>query len=1049
MDLKNNPETVLFLEETIFPNIYNENTVLFLGAGFSFTKEKNYLGSTLINYYQDKLGVDLETRDLVEFVDRASRLDNFSRAQFDQYVKGLLQKLKPEATHKKIVSMGWRQIVTTNLDLLIENAFADIQGKTEEYKEIVPIRSIQEYQKTTSNDQIKYIKLNGCLSDISKYKMVFSSQDFLENKRIYNDVISNFSSLTNDVCFLSIGYSFTDGISKRLLSELNKNNLKNDRKVFNVDPFPNEAIIPFLLENNIITIRMTAEEFFNHYQTWIDAKYKRQEHKISKTYYTNDNPVQINLQLRLRLINKLKQLHIRNKEYVKAENYYKGEEPNYSVILDNYDVVKKEVNKAIIDNVLISKIASNLIPVNFIVGDNGIGKSTSTLRAINNLQTNHGYIAFELIDINGIRAQDLEELFSASSSENIILLTDNIERHTFFKELMAFRLMLSEYQFNRNISILAPIRDNVLEKYLRNYKYQNINKIPVNHSLSNEEIIDLISKLKVHKLITVRDKQEEKRVIDKIKKSYNSDPYVTMLSLIENSTLLRAISDNLSQINDDAKIAFEFTSLLYQFKIPMPASILKKIINVDWEEFKDNILKVDCKGLLLNHITRPEDIKEDLVFKTKHRIISARFIENKYKNEDSLLKSFLKIVRVLNPNEEHAKIAVDLFKAIKRQNVFSEKDKLFKLYDEASLIFTSHPAFNIHYARNLQQRRNITSLKKAAERLMHVDSLADKRNIPITHTRGVIDFEIARYYHKEGDSYTRDEYLENAKEFFEIKRVLDPFSSYSYYDFIAMELWKIKELELDSEEILKQHLIVQDLFVKAYESVVENTEYIEKLRSKYVNEIRINQFSKVEIIKQIEDLYANPDTRVLALIFKLNSLENDILDFGNKILPNLTVNNIIEELDDYSHLDIAKKALFNYYCNRLYDVDSRMALNKFNAEHMEELDFFKYHFYSFIKECYNQQYSYANNHLKALKKEYKYLNPAIQEYWIDSDTLKPRMFVCTIKSEIGYKVYIPKLGGEFYRYKTELETTKGKQFYCQIIFTVRGIRVEILGEKVD
>ena len=258
MDLKNNPETVLFFEETIFPNIYNENTVLFLGAGFSFTTEKNYLGSTLINYYQDKLGVDLETRDLVEFVDRASRLDNFSRAQFDQYVKGLLQKLKPEATHKKVVTMGWRQIVTTNLDLLIENAYADVQGKTEEYKEIVPIRSIQEYQKTISNDQIKYIKLNGCLSDISKYKMVFSSQDFLENKRIYNDVISNFSSLTNDVCFLSIGYSFTDGISKRLLSELNKNNFKNDRKVFNVDPFPNEAIIPFLLEHNIITIRMTA-----------------------------------------------------------------------------------------------------------------------------------------------------------------------------------------------------------------------------------------------------------------------------------------------------------------------------------------------------------------------------------------------------------------------------------------------------------------------------------------------------------------------------------------------------------------------------------------------------------------------------------------------------------------------------------------------------------------------------------------------------------------------------------------------------------------------
>lgn len=1048
MDLINNSETVQFLEESLFPNIYNENTVLFLGAGFSYTKEKNYLGSTLIDFYQDKLGLDLETRDLVEFVDRASRLDDFSREQFDQYVKGLLQNLKPDSTHKKVVALGWRQIVTTNLDLLVENSYADIRGKTEEYKEIVPIRSVQEYHKTISNDQIKYIKLNGCLSDISNYKMVFSSQDFANNKKFYNDVITNFSSLTTDVSFLSIGYSFTDGISKRLLFELNKNNLKNDRKVFNVDPFPNEAIIPYLLENNVITIRMTGEEFFNYYQNWIDEKYKRQEHKIPKAYYkANDIPIQINTQLKLRLLNKLKQLHIRNKEFVRPENYYKGEEPNYSVILDNYDVIKKDVNKSIVDNVLKSKIENNLIPLNFIVGDNGIGKSTSTLRAINNLQTNNGYVAFELIDINGIRAQDLEELFNASSSENIILFADKIERHTFFKELMSFRLMLSEYQFNRNIFILAPISDNVLEKYLRNYKYQNIYKTYVNHSLSNDEINDLVNKLKAYKLITVRDKQEEKRVVDKIKRTYDSDPYVTMLSLIENSTLLRTIADNLCQINDDAKTAFEFTSLLYQYRIPMPASVLKKIINVNWQEFKDNILKVDCKGLLLSHLTRPEDIKEDLVFKTKHRIISAKFIENKYKNEDTLLKAFLRIIRVLNPNDEHAKIAIDLFKAIKRNNVFSEKDKLFKLYDEAAIIFTNHPTFNIHYARNLQQRRNIISLKKAEERLMLVDSLMDKRNISITHTRGIIDFEIARYYHKEGDYYYRDEYLENAKEFFEIKRAIDPFSSYSYYDFLTLELWKIKELKLDSEEILKQHLIVQDLFVKAYESVIENTEYIERLRSKYVNDIKINQFSKVEIIKQIEELYNNSDTRVLALIFKLNSLENDILDFGNKILPNLTVSNIIQELEDYSHLDIVKKSLFNYYCNRLFDVGARMAMNKFNTDQMEAIDFFKYHFYSFIKECYNQQFSYANSHLKSLKKEYRYLNPAIQEYWIDNETLEAKIFNCIIKSEVGYKVYIPLLGGDFYRFKADFEFLKGKQFYCKIIFTVRGIRVEIIGEK--
>lgn len=1049
MHLKNDEESVQYLEEIIFPNIYNENVILFLGAGFSYTKEKNYLGATILNYYQELLKVDLETKDLVEFVDRASRLDSFSRNQFDQYVNKLLQKLNPEEAHQKVVTMGWRQIVTTNLDLLLENAYSQIIGKSEEYKEIIPIRSVSEYQSSVSNDQIKYIKLNGCLSDISKYKMVFSTQDFSENKQFYNLVLSNFSSLSNDVSFLSIGYSFTDGISKRLLTELNKNNLKNDKKVFNVDPFPNEAIIPYLEENNVITIRMTAAEFFGHYDNWMIEKFKRTEKKLPKAYFKgNENTLQINTRLKLRLINKLKQLHKNNQnDFLRPENYYKGEEPNYSIILDGHDVLKKDLTKKIIDSIKASKIVNNLIPVNFIVGSHGIGKSTSAYRALSELQSNHGYTAFELIDINGLRAQDLEELFNASSTENIVLLADNVERHIFFKELMNFRLSLSEYQFNRNISILAPIRENMLEKNLKAYSYQNTSKIIADHELTNEEIDDLIGKLKKYKLITVRDKHEENKIKNQIKTNYNSDPYVTMLSIIENSTLLRAVSDTLSLINSEAQIAFEYTSLLYQYKIPMPASIMKKIINMDWDEFKNNILKVDCKGLLINKMSAPSDIKEDLVFTTKHRIISSKFILSKYKSEDKLIKAYLKIVHSLNPNDEHAKLIIDLVKALKKDRIFTKQDKIAKLYDEAAKIFITNPIFNIHYAMNLQSRNNISALMKASERLMQVDSSIDYRNHSITHRRGVLDFNIAKHYHKEGNTYLRDEYLDSAREFFEIKRSVDPFSSYSYYDFLVLEIWKIQHLDMLEDEVLRQHIVIQDLFLKAYESVIENADFILRLRSKYVNEIKSNQFSKAEILKQLEELYANSETRVLALIFKLNTLETSIFDFGENFLPQMNSEDIVEELESYNHLDIVQKALFDYHCNRLFNIDSRMALNNINQDQFEKENYFKYHYYSFIKECYNLQFAYGEKHLESLRREFRYLNPSVQEIWVDEDSKSPKKFIGIIKNDSLYKIYIHILGKAFLCLKSDFKIVKGQEYYCNIIFTVRGIRVKLLGEK--
>ena len=1041
-------ELIEYLENHIFPKISAENAVLFLGAGASYTKEKNFLGSTILNYYQEKLQVNLETTDLVEFVDRASRLDTFSRQQFDQYVVQLLQKLKPEETHKKIVSMGWRQIVTTNMDLMLENAYSDILGKSEEYKEIIPIRNISEYQSILSGDQIKYIKLNGCLSDISKYKLVFSTDDFNKNKQLYNLVLSNFSTLTNDVCFLSIGYSFTDGISKRLLLELNKNNLKNDRKIFNIDPFPNEALVPFLEEQNVITIRMTAVDFFKHYDKWEQEKYARTEKKLPKAYFKkNEYAVQINTRLKLRLLNKVQQLHKNNfTSNIRPEKFYKGEEPNYSVIIGDYDISKKNLTKKIINVILESKIQKNLIPVNFISGSHGIGKSTSSLRAIHELQANHNFVAFELTEINGIRAQDLEELFKASDCENIILYADNVERHIYFKELMNFRLSMSEYQFNRKISILAPIRDNMLEKNLRAYTYANINKIDAEHHLSEPEIDELISKLKEYKLINVRDKVEENRIKQLIRGQFNSDPYVTMLSLIENSTLIRAITETLSQINKEAQTAFEYTSLLYQYKIPMPASILKKIINMDWGDFKKNILQIDAKGLLINEIETPIDIKEDLVFRTKHRIISAKFIENKYKSEDKLLKSYLQIVRCLSPSDEHAKITIDLLKALFKNKTFEKIEKIDKLYDEASHIFSLNPLFNIHYAMNLEYRRDITSLHKAADRLMQVDSNLKQRNHSITHRRGVIDFNIAKHYHKEENYYLRDEYLTNAAEFYDIKRALDPFSSYSYYDYLKLEIWKIQYTDLDTEEALHQHLKIQDLFIKAYESVVENSDYISRLRLKYIHDIKVHQFSKAEILKHLHELYSNPDNRPLVLVFKLNTLESGILDFGNDFLPGSTSENIIEELNEYTHLDIVQKAIFDYHSKRLFNLDSRIVLNKINSEQFEKDNFFKYHYYSFIKECYNLQFSYARKHLEFLKREYRYLNPSVEEEWVDADKLEIKIFTGIIKSEKLYKIFIPALGQDFLMLKSNSKVNKDQSYNCNIIFTVRGIRVRIISE---
>lgn len=1043
--LEDNQETIDFLEQNIFPKIHDGNTILFLGAGFSVSDKKKYLGSEIITYYEEKLQENLDTNDLVEFIDRAKTLDKFNRYEFDQYIKSILEKYKPEDFHKKIVALDWRQIITTNLDLILENSYSDIKGTTQELKELIPIRNISEYNQSISNDQLKYIKLNGCISNISKYKFIFSSEDFTGSKKYYNTVLKNLNNLSNNVNFLSIGYSFTDGLARQLLETMSKDNIQKEKTIYNVDPYPNESLIPFLESNNIITIKLTCEKLLEYYNNWELNKLSRIAAKSSTKFYNKDNlKINIDPKLLLRVTGKIKQLKNNHEDNsIRPEDYYQGHSPNYSIILNDYDVIKTNLNLKITNEIITSNNNNGLIPINFLSGNYGIGKSTCSYRVLNELANNSGFLCLEIIDPSDIRVQDIEEIIKKSNIPNIVLLIDTIERNSIFKEFMALRLRLSQEQLPYNISFLAPIRENVLKKYLNAYKYKNINTIEVNHKLEDSEINSLIKKLKIYNLLQIRDRTEEVGYFNKIKLEFESDPYVAMLSIVENNKLERIIDDVLKSIDPEAKKAFIFTSLLYQFKIPMPGSVLKKIVSRDWNDFKTNVLDVDCKGLLINEIGRPFDTKEDLYFKTKHSIISEKCIQLIYKSKEKLFNDYLKIIRHFNPNNEHSKICIDLIKQFKNNFIF-DRIKINKLYDEASLIFDTNQNFNIHYAINLEERRDKKSLEKASNKLQYIDSESEKRNTHITHRRGSVEFNLARIYHAEENTFLRDEYLDSARDFFKIKLSIDRFSSYSYYDFIKLELWTLQNVLTDEDEILKQHTNIQDLFVKAIQSVYENIDRILKLKDKYVNDIKTNHLTQLEIIKHFENLYENPETRPYALIFKLNTLENNYFTFGNELLRDFNEIEIIEEVENYIHLDSVKEAIFGYYSKRLNQLDSRININKFRDDKVIKKDVFNYNYTFFIKESYDFQFSYAEHHLREINKKYKYVNQTIEEFWIDNTTNEVKKFegmVIENKNQLFMNIKLLGLSNRFKISKSSLTKLKKEtRYFCNLKFTPNGIK---------
>src|SRR5690349_8391234 len=129
----------------LFRSIAEGNTILFLGAGASVTGERRFLSQDIIEFYEDKKGIEWGIKDITEFVDVLSSNPKYSREEFDNYVDQCLRKLSVTESHTTIAKTPWRLIITTNYDLLIENAFAKIQGTHEEVSKIKTIHNIGQY----------------------------------------------------------------------------------------------------------------------------------------------------------------------------------------------------------------------------------------------------------------------------------------------------------------------------------------------------------------------------------------------------------------------------------------------------------------------------------------------------------------------------------------------------------------------------------------------------------------------------------------------------------------------------------------------------------------------------------------------------------------------------------------------------------------------------------------------------------------------------------------------------------------------------------------
>ncbi|OYU80284.1 MAG: hypothetical protein CFE23_10290 [Flavobacterium sp. BFFFF1] len=1037
---------------SLFKDIYDGKVILFLGAGTSVTEEKKFLSKELLEYYRIENSVPYDANgDIVDFVDKVFSLPNYDRKDFDTKIVQKLKSLKYEEQHKIMLEIPWISIITSNVDLLLENAIENMQQESE----FQVVKNAYELRKIGHSDKTLIVKLHGCISDASKYPLLFSTQDFIKNKSFYDLIFNNLKQQSPEIKILFVGYSFADEFGKLFLNNFSTN--FDERGYFVADPFldTNDFNLGYLQSKNIVGIKSSAKELFKLYSDW-QLKNSTARGKISNTFnYLNlSSYLQIKLKPFLRPLNK----NYESKN-ITSKNYYLGEEPNYNVIKNNFDVIKQSKLGNVIQKIdeIFANSSRDICPMIFLKGSYGTGKTTFTYRFIESyVQQRPDTLAFEIYDLMRFDERVVAEMIeSFPVGRKIIFYSSNTELDLNFKKSREIQSRISANQFQgKNIIFVQSIRENILEVYKRKLNLKNeIIEMNIDSVFNDFELGLFIDRLNTNELISIRSEKEKVELINEIKIKFNNsaDQFLILLEYIEKGKHINSITDTYRNFENSAtKLAFVNTCLLYQYGIKMPVALLKEIINISWEQFIEQVIKVDGKGIFIQETYQPENFLEtDLYFRIKHPIIAQRFVEKTLSQKDVRKKIDL-ICQELPPNESSVYVFINLVKSFINSQCF-DNAFIYRLYDLAYTNLKNFPYFILNYASNLKYRGDLQSLYKALEIIEENEDseVSDYnifyRNSNFIHRKASIYFELAKIKFDD-DPLLSAEYAIEAEDLFQIKENMDPQSIHSYRDYLHFLYWKLNRWSLNEEEKISLEFTIRNLVKKSKENLLQGLYLINKVSALLIDKNLKNSFALGE---RVDKLLGDKETRPYGLLLQLDL--NQVS--RNAYIPE---DELIAELEHNSHVYDVSLFLFNYYSKKLNFYTYRIKFFEIlkDSQSLQKRESLNVLFYNFIAESYSFRFKDAINYLKDLKKFYPGATRRNRIYWLESDSENERIFEGKIMvREKNYYFKSIETGGELKaKIKLDSGTTSlevNQTCKAKIYFNYNGYNAVILQAALD
>ncbi len=650
-------------------------------------------------------------------------------------VRKILAPFEPGDAHRALADFNWRMIATTNYDLLIEHAYADVKPRRQNLVRFVKDDEPVEARLQETERPVAYLKLHGCLDHIhdSDIPLILTKESYSRYKANRTRLFGRLANYAHESTLLFIGYRLDDPHIRNLIYDIGP---ERRPRWFMVTPDAEDYDIDYWSSQNVGIIKCRFGEFMQALSDEVPPLFRQLAHAAR----TADFPVRKHFQTNDPESEKLRRAFATDFTYVHAnipseeqlpQQFYQGYDTGWGGILNRYDVRRK-----VEDDLLFKALLENENPTGpkliMLRGAAGSGKTIALKRTAFEAATASGALTLWLEEGGALHFDVLAELYELTR-QPIYLFVDQIG----FRVPQVLSFLKSARARSLPVIVIGAERDADWNSYCGALDAEFPPEfLRVGH-LSMAEVEGLLDLLARHECLGLlgrlsRDDQV-KAFIDKNRA--DRQLLVALHELTLGKPFEKIVLEEHQRIfPEQAQQLHLDIATMHQFSVNVRAGIISRISGIAFEDFQSQFLEP------WRSIVRVEKdpYSGDLCYKTRHPRVAAIVFRETCPDDESKATQLKRIVESLDVGYSVDKRALEeICRGRTLAETFASIEQAREVY-QAAITAAPKQAF-LYQQWALLEAHHPEGALTEADRLAAAAYDLEPRNKTIIHTQAEID----------------------------------------------------------------------------------------------------------------------------------------------------------------------------------------------------------------------------------------------------------------------------------------------------------------------